>query len=285
MSIIVENLVKKYGEKTAVDNVSFRIEKGTPFAILGRNGSGKSTTIKTILGLRKPTSGKVVLPEGITIGYLPEERGVYADATVKEHLTLFAELTGVKNIGEKIDYWLKELQIEQYKDMKLKCLSKGNGQKVQLIITLINDPELVILDEPFSGLDPVNSELFNSVIKKHCADKYLLISSHQMDRVEGLCDNVIMLNNGKAVACGAIEELKAQHGNSRVMLSYSEEAESLLKAYNPERMDDKLVVNTVDAVATCKKVLKDLAESGLAFSYLKYDRISMNDLFIKLLGE
>ena len=136
---LLGKLSKKYYDKVAVNHISFTMEKGQPLAILGRNGSGKSTTIKSILGLKQPTSGEIILPKNIQIGYLPEERGVYADATVEEHLMLFAELSGVKDIDEKINFWLKELEIEQYRDFKLRYLSKGNAQKVQLIITLIPD--------------------------------------------------------------------------------------------------------------------------------------------------
>ena len=285
MSIGVKDLYKKYYDKVAVNHIIFTMEKGQPLAILGRNGSGKSTTIKSILGLKQPTSGEIILPKNIQIGYLPEERGVYADATVEEHLMLFAELSGVKDIDEKINFWLKELEIEQYRDFKLRYLSKGNAQKVQLIITLIHDPDLVILDEPFSGLDPVNSQLFYNVIKKHCADKYLLISSHQMDRVEGLCEQVIMLNNGNTVAQGKIEELKKKHGNSRITIPYSDEAYQVLQKYKPVKREHAIVVDLIDENTTCGEVMNDLIQNNVLMNYLKYDQISMNDLFIRLLGE
>lgn len=277
--------IKKYDAKAAVNHISFTIEKGKPLAILGRNGSGKSTTIKSILGLKKPTSGKIILPKNIKTGYLPEERGVYVDASVKEHLVLFGELSGVKDIKKKIDYWLKELEIEQYRDFKLKYLSKGNAQKVQLIITLIHDPDFVILDEPFSGLDPVNTKLFYDVIKKHCNSKYLLISSHQMEKVEGLCEDVLMLNNGNAVAQGKITELKEQYGNSSISVPYSDEAYDVLKKYKPIKRENSLIVNIVDGTASYKNVIIDLIKSPMPMNYLKYDQMSLNDLFIRLLGE
>ncbi len=285
MNIEIKDLYKKYDAKAAVNHISFTIEKGKPLAILGRNGSGKSTTIKSILGLKKPTSGKIILPKNIKTGYLPEERGVYVDASVKEHLVLFGELSGVKDIKKKIDYWLKELEIEQYRDFKLKYLSKGNAQKVQLIITLIHDPDFVILDEPFSGLDPVNTKLFYDVIKKHCNSKYLLISSHQMEKVEGLCEDVLMLNNGNAVAQGKITELKEQYGNSSISVPYSDEAYDVLKKYKPIKRENSLIVNIVDGTASYKNVIIDLIKSPMPMNYLKYDQMSLNDLFIRLLGE
>ena len=285
MNIEIKDLYKKYDAKAAVNHISFTIEKGKPLAILGRNGSGKSTTIKSILGLKKPTSGKIILPKNIKTGYLPEERGVYVDASVKEHLVLFGELSGVKDIKKKIDYWLKELEIEQYRDFKLKYLSKGNAQKVQLIITLIHDPDFVILDEPFSGLDPVNTKLFYDVIKKHCNSKYLLISSHQMEKVEGLCEDVLMLNNGNAVAQGKITDLKEQYGNSSISVPYSDEAYDVLKKYKPIKRENSLIVNIVDGTASYKNVIIDLIKSPMPMNYLKYDQMSLNDLFIRLLGE
>lgn len=285
MNIEIKDLYKKYDAKAAVNHISFTIEQGKPLAILGRNGSGKSTTIKSILGLKKPTSGEIILPKNIKTGYLPEERGVYADASVKEHLVLFGELSGVKDIKKKIDYWLKELEIEQYRDFKLKYLSKGNAQKVQLIITLIHEPDFVILDEPFSGLDPVNTKLFYDVIKKHCSSKYLLISSHQMEKVEGLCEDVIMLNNGNAVAQGKITELKEQYGNSSISVPYSDEAYDILKKYKPVKRENSLIVNLVAGTASYKNVIIDLIKSPMPMNYLKYDQMSLNDLFIRLLGE
>lgn len=285
MDIEIKNLYKKYDQKIAVNHISFSIKKGVPLAILGRNGSGKSTTIKSILGLKQPTSGEIVLPKGIQIGYLPEERGVYYDATVKEHLVLFGKLSGVKNLNHKIDEWLKELEIEQYRDFKMKFLSKGTAQKVQLIITLLHNPEFVILDEPFSGLDPVNTRLFYKVIQKHCQNKYLLVSSHQMNQVEGLCNDVVMLNNGNVVAQGKIQDLKMKYGHSSIMVPYSDEVYDLLKEYSPKKKGDNLTVDLVDDEDSYKEIIEKLIHCPLILNYLKFDQMSMNELFIRLLGD
>ncbi len=285
MDIEIKDLYKKYDQKIAVNHISFSIKKGVPLAILGRNGSGKSTTIKSILGLKQPTSGEVVLPKGIQIGYLPEERGVYSDATVREHLLLFGKLSGVKNLKHKIDEWLKELEIEQYRDFKMKFLSKGTAQKVQLIITLLHDPEFVILDEPFSGLDPVNTQLFYKVIQKHCQNKYLLVSSHQMNQVEGLCNDVVMLNNGNVVAQGKIADLKMKYGHSSIIVPYSDEVYDLLKEYSPKKQGNDLTVDLIDGEDSYKAIIEKLIHCPLILNYLKFDQMSMNQLFIRLLGE
>lgn len=285
MSIEIKNLTKQYGERTAVNNVSFTLVPNQPFAILGRNGAGKSTIIKSLLGLKKPSSGKIIFPEGLRVGYLPEERGVYSDATVEEHIELFGRISGVSDLKKKTGEWLEELEIGQYRGYKLKNLSKGTAQKVQLIITLLHDPDLLILDEPFSGLDPINTKLFLQVIERHAKGKYLLISSHQMNVVEGLCNDVLMLNHGNVVAQGHINALKERYGNRSLTLPDTPEMRALMADYPCKCSEGELILTDSDDGSRAQAVLSALLERGVHPEHLHYGQISLNDLFIYLLKE
>ncbi|MDF2587346.1 MAG: putative transporter [Anaerocolumna sp.] len=283
MSVTVNGITKKY-DRITVDNISFELEKNNPYAILGRNGSGKSTIIKIMLGLKKPTCGQVNISKDLKIGYLPEERGIYYDSTVDEHLDLFAKLSHIKKIEPVKKYWLERLELEKFKDLKLKFLSKGTAQKVQLAITLINDPDLIILDEPFSGLDPINMSLFIDVIKEKSADKYTIISSHQMNQVEGLCKEVLFLNQGRVVAQGKINDLKEKFGCNKIRVPYNEELQKELFDFSTYQEGNELIIKAGYQEKDYKRILRKIMDKNLDLSYLHYDNIALNDLFIQLLG-
>ncbi len=283
MDLMITDLVKKYGSKTVVNGVSLQVKRGCPYGILGRNGAGKTTIIKSILGLKKFDSGHITLPSGVTIGYLPEERGVYSDATVYEHLKFFGELSGTRNLSERINDWMTELEITEYRDFRLRDLSKGTAQKVQLIITLIHEPEVVILDEPFSGLDPVNTKLFMDVIKRHCMDRYFLFSSHQMNVVDEICKEVIFLNHGKCIAQGNIENLRKKYGGSILTLPRTPETERVTENYSRVCNDDNIKINISDN--SYVSVMKELLATGIKLEYMNLSGISLNEMFIRLLGE
>lgn len=222
----VRNLTKTFGSNIAVNNLSFKIPKGTILGLIGQNGAGKTTTFRLILNFIEQDSGDVLWNgrplssnEYNIIGYLPEERGLYPKVSIEEQLLYFAELRGKsrKEILPKIDYWMEKFQVKGKRSDKVKKLSKGNQQKVQLIATLIHEPKLVILDEPFSGLDPVNAELLkDGIIELKKKGASVIFSSHNMDNVEKICDNLMMLNNGNAVLNGSVTDIRQSFGRTRL---------------------------------------------------------------------
>lgn len=224
----VQNLVKTFGNMTAVDQVSFRIPDGKILGLIGQNGAGKTTTFRLILNFLSQDSGQITWDgHALTekdyniIGYLPEERGLYPKETIENQLVYFARLRGKtkKEILPKIDEWMEKFEVKGKKTDKVKALSKGNQQKVQLISTLIHEPRLVILDEPFSGLDPVNAELLkNGIIELKEKGSCVIFSSHNMDNVEKICDHLLMLKDGKAVLDGKVHEIRESFGRTKLFL-------------------------------------------------------------------
>ncbi|MGX7126651.1 ABC transporter ATP-binding protein [Enterococcus viikkiensis] len=224
----VEHLSKSFGTYKALDNMDFTIEDGKILGLIGQNGAGKTTTFRLILDFLSKDSGTVSWnghplsgKDYDMIGYLPEERGLYPKVTIENQLLFFASLRGKskQEIAPKIDEWMGKFQVKGKKTDKVKSLSKGNQQKVQLISTLIHEPKLVILDEPFSGLDPVNAELLkNGIIELKEKGSCVIFSSHNMDNVEKICDHLIMLNNGKTVLNGKVHEIRESFGRSKLYL-------------------------------------------------------------------
>lgn len=236
MTLILNNVTKKYRDFVAVDNIDFTIERGEIFGLIGQNGAGKTTTFRMILNLQETTAGDI-LWEGQSVnklnrdflGYLPEERGIYPQMKVEEQLYFFGELRGKtkKFLKPKIDYWLERFDLVEKRKDKAETLSKGNQQKVQLIASFIHEPQFLILDEPFSGLDPVNRDLLMAaILSLKDAGTTILFSSHQMDNVEELCDRLCILKRGKSLFSGDLQALKAQYGkvNLRVRTPMSAEA-------------------------------------------------------------
>ncbi|MHC5229071.1 ABC transporter ATP-binding protein [Enterococcus sp. LJL99] len=224
----VKNLVKTFGNYTAVDNISFEIPDGKILGLIGQNGAGKTTTFRLILDFLTPDSGTVLWnghqltdKDYNTVGYLPEERGLYPKVSIQDQLIYFAELRGKtkKEIEPKIDEWMEKFKVKGKKTDKVKALSKGNQQKVQLIATLIHEPKLIILDEPFSGLDPVNAELLkDGIIELKKNGSCVIFSSHNMDNVEKICDHLIMLKSGEMVLDGQVHEIRESFGRTKVFL-------------------------------------------------------------------
>lgn len=233
MSLVVNGLTKKYGEKTVVDHLSFSLDEPGVYALLGTNGAGKTTSIRMILGMLAKDGGEVIWngkaldPMNMNVGYLAEERGLYPKYTLMDQLLYFSKLKGVskETAKERIAYWAKRLEVEEYiypiktkgkKTEKAKTadqLSKGNQQKIQLMAALLSEPELLILDEPLSGLDPVNTDLFKNIIREELGKgKYLIMSSHQMATIEEFCEDITILNRGKTVLSGNLNEIKKSYG-------------------------------------------------------------------------
>ncbi|MGX4763063.1 ABC transporter ATP-binding protein [Holzapfeliella sp. JNUCC 72] len=223
-----ENVTKAFGDITAVQDLSFKIEEGQIMGLIGQNGAGKTTTFRLLLKFLKANEGQIFwngqeisANDYNIIGYLPEERGLYPKLSIRDQLIFFAELKGKKRkeIEPKIDYWMEKFQVKGNKKDKLKKLSKGNQQKVQLIATLLHDPKLVILDEPFSGLDPVNSGILqDGILELKKQGACVIFSSHNMNNVEQICDHLIMLKSGQTVLKGKVSEIRRSFGRTRIFL-------------------------------------------------------------------
>ena len=246
------NVCKSFGEKVALDNVSVEIPKGKIFGLLGPNGAGKTTLIRIINRITIPNSGEVLFDgRPITqddvekIGYLPEERGLYPKKKVMEQIVYLASLRGMnkKEAKEQTKRWLKKLGVLEYENRKLETLSKGNQQKVQLAQTLVCNPEIIILDEPFSGLDPVNSQILKDVVNELISENKLVIfSSHQMSYVEEFCDEIAIINKGEIVLSGNLKSIKKDFGKNRLALSASNYNLEDLSNYCTSKLNDIICI-------------------------------------------
>lgn len=233
----VQNLHKAFGELKAVEDVSFTIQDGEIMGMIGQNGAGKTTTFRLILDFLTADQGNVLWngkklskDEYNIVGYLPEERGLYPKVSIEEQLIYFAQLRGKtkKEVKPQIDYWMEKFQVKGKKTDKVKTLSKGNQQKVQLIATLLHEPKLVILDEPFSGLDPVNASLLEEGIKElRDRGSCVIFSSHNMNNVEEICDHLLMLRDGRTVLSGTVREIREQFGRTKLFLETELSLETL----------------------------------------------------------
>lgn len=280
----IKNVTKRYKSLTVVDNVSFEVRRGQPMAILGRNGAGKSTIIKMVLGLISPTSGKIEVPAGCKVGYLPEERGIYQDVTVEEHLILFAKLAGVKNVSQAVDKWLYVFEISRYRKFPLKSLSKGNAQRVQFAIALINEPDLLILDEPLSGLDPVSAQVFQNIILEESKNRILITTSHNMNYVEKLCEQVTLLDSGHQVVCGEISDIKKLYGKRKLEIPYENNLEEILREYNPVINGERLIIEGVKGIEEYKGIIEKIKNTK-EVDFINYRYSDMEEIFIELLGK
>ena len=294
--LIVDKITKYYGDFKAVDNLSFKVKEGEIFGLLGVNGAGKTTTFRMIMGLLEPTSGSITLDGkkidySVTdkIGFLTEERSLLLKMTVKEQCLFYGTLKGMSenDILTKLDTLLNRFNISEYKDKKIKELSKGNQQKVQFITAIINDPKLLILDEPFSGLDPINIELFKSVILEMSKKGSMIIfSSHQMNHVELFCKKIVVMLRGKAVLDGYISDIKEQYRKKNILVK-AEIPKDVLESIDgvlsvTEKADEfevkiensSVVDNVFKVVSKCKCVTKFVVEEP-----------SLNEIFVERVGE
>ena len=240
MSLILKNVSKTFSGKKVVDSVSFSLEKPGVYGLLGTNGAGKTTTIRMLLGILKKDSGeitwngKIVDRKSVNFGYLPEERGVYPKTKIFDQLMYFAELKGMKKEDAKqsINKWAKELKVEEYLQMPAEKLSKGNQQKIQFMTAIIHNPELVVLDEPFSGLDPVNTEILKNIIIDLIKNgKYIIMSAHQMATIEEFCSDILILNKGKTVLQGNLKQIKESYAANRVEIHVNEDIKNYIKDF------------------------------------------------------
>ena len=296
MALKVDNIVKKYGEYTAVDGLSFEMKQPGVFALLGTNGAGKTTSIRIILGMLACDSGEVTrdgkpfLAANEPIGYLAEERGLYPKIRIIDQLMYFATLKGMKReaADRAITYWMDRLNVSEYRNKHADQLSKGNQQKIQLIAALAPDPQLLILDEPLSGLDPVNAELFKSVIREEMQkNKYIIMSSHQMATIEEFCSDIVILNRGRTVLQGNLNEIKKSYG--RVKLTVKCEGDSSAMAAQCGLTPTEVTPNgssfNVKSEEQAHALLRMIMEGSVPLIKYELREPSLNEIFIERVGE
>ncbi|MGX5388084.1 ABC transporter ATP-binding protein [Bacillus thuringiensis] len=291
MSLQIQNLTKQFGESKAVKGLQISLPKGEVLGLLGRNGAGKTTTIKMLLGLLTPNEGTITWDgkafgdSGVTIGYLPEERGLYTKSRVIDQLRYFGRLEGMskKEVDQAIDHWLERLAIPEYKFKTAGELSKGNQQKIQLIAALLHNPELLILDEPFSGLDPVNAGMLASIIEEQVqSGKTIILSSHRMEQVEAFCQHVCILKKGEAVVKGQLSDIKKEYGFRNLTIEDTVENEKGLEAIHVsyEKQQGLLYVKVQDD-AEALKILQQLQEQGVSLRQFKMLEPTLNEIFVE----
>ena len=310
MSLIVKDLTKKYGEKTVVDHLSFAMEKPGVYALLGTNGAGKTTSIRMMLGMLARDGGETLWNgeelslEKCNVGYLAEERGLYPKYTLMDQLKYFASLRGVEGAeaAKRIRYWSERLEVGEYlypekttrqgrkvpaPSLKADQLSKGNQQKIQLMMALISDPELLILDEPLSGLDPVNTDLFKGIIREEISKgKYLIMSSHQMPTVEEFCTDITILDRSKTVLQGNLNDIKKGYGRVNLKLKTDRDVGGTVRASGATILTEKeneyqiKVRGEEQAMA----LLRELTAQNVTVVTFDLQEPSLHEIFVEKVG-
>lgn len=299
----MKNLKKSFAGKEVLHGISFSVESGKALGLLGRNGAGKTTTIRILMDVFRANEGEILLdgkpfvPRNHQIGYLPEERGLYPKRKVLEQMVYLAMLRNVPKTKakENAKKWLERLEIGQYENNLLETLSKGNQQKVQLASVLVCDPEIIILDEPFSGLDPVNSQILQDVVKELIAvGKIVIFSSHQMSYVEEFCEDIVIINQGQVVLEGNLNEIKLAYGREQLILGDRNKSVQEFKQFCEQELTEILQVcgQTKDALIvkllegqTRKDLLKALLEKNVEVEQFETYKPSLNDIFVEKVGD
>ncbi len=304
MKLEVKNITKSFGETNVLKGISFSVESGKALGLLGRNGAGKTTTIRILMDVFHANSGEITLdgkpfePRKVQIGYLPEERGLYPKRTVLEQMIYLAMLRGVsrKTASANAKRWLERLEVSQYQDRLLETLSKGNQQKVQLASTLVCDPEIVILDEPFSGLDPVNSQILQEVVQELIRDgKIVIFSSHQMSYVEEFCEDIVIINHGEVVLSGHLDTIKRDFGKDQLVLSaldlspeeFTDQLQSRLSdiVQITGQTKEDVIVRLNEGVSRRELLAKLSQMEDISIEHFETYKPSLNDIFVARAGE
>jgi ABC-2 type transport system ATP-binding protein len=307
MQLDIKNISKNFGTKQVLDKVSFTATQGSALGLLGRNGAGKTTTIRIIMNVFPPDDGEILIDgrhlqsTDLKIGYLPEERGLYPKITIERQLIYLARLRGlpVKAARNSVHDWLERLSMTEYLNKKLETLSKGNQQKIQLALALLADPDIIILDEPFSGLDPVNALLLKDIINEQVANgKIVIFSSHQMGYVEEFCDSVALLNGGRIVLSGSLREIKRSYDRTRISVRV-DGPDGATRALLDRLMGESNLPSIVKAVENdsdgClvrlkyadarNALLKTLTAAGAGVDRFMVMEPSLEEIFIEKTGE
>ena len=292
----VKNVSKSYGEFKAVDNLSFEVKEGEIFGLLGANGAGKTTTFRMIMNLLTPDEGEITLngkkiDYDVTdeIGFLTEERSLLLKLTVKELMMYYGTLKSMKkeDIEKNLKYWLKKFDIESYENKKIKELSKGNQQKIQFISAVIHEPKLLILDEPFSGLDPINVDMFiNAINELKEKGTIIIFSSHQMNNVELFCEKLLILNKGKTILKGLLKDIKKRYNERKILIKADITKEELLKLKGIDSIVKK--GDEIEVKITDEKYANDIFKYvSKKKDVLKFEvvELSLHEIFTKEVGE
>lgn len=304
MKLEVKNITKSFGETNVLKGISFSVESGKALGLLGRNGAGKTTTIRILMDVFHADSGEITLdgkpfePRKVQIGYLPEERGLYPKRKVLEQMIYLAMLRGIsrKTASTNAKRWLERLEVSQYQDRLLETLSKGNQQKVQLASTLVCDPEIVILDEPFSGLDPVNSQILQEVVQELIRDgKIVIFSSHQMSYVEEFCEDIVIINHGEVVLSGHLDTIKRDFGKDQLVLSaldlspeeFTDQLQSRLSdlVQITGQTKEDVIVRLNEGVSRRDLLVKLSQMEDISLEHFETYKPSLNDIFVASAGE
>jgi ABC-2 type transport system ATP-binding protein len=294
LAVEVNHVVKAFTDKVAVDDLSFSVAQGEIFGLIGPNGAGKTTTIRMMMDIIKPDSGDVtILGEKLNeatknkLGYLPEERGLYKKLSVLESIVYLASLKGMdkSSAAEKADELLEKTGMSATKSKKVEALSRGMGQIIQFIVTIIHDPQLVVLDEPFAGLDPVNTELLKGMcLELRNQGKAVILSTHQMNQVEELCDRILMINNGKNVLYGDLAEIRSRYRGNSVLLDFEGELGEI-PGVTGKRQHKGYIELMLDGKTTPKQLLERLVGRGIVINRFEVATPSLNEIFLKEVGK
>ena len=295
-ALVLDHVTKTFGKFTAVDDLSSTIPKGTVYGLLGPNGAGKTTTIRMVMNIIIPDEGSIMvldkkMDESMkeVVGYLPEDRGLYPKMKIGELLYFLAELKGVRGDGarENIDSWLARFDLTGWKDKKVEELSKGMQQKVQFIATVVHEPDLIILDEPFGGLDPVNTKLLKDIMLEMKAKGVTIIfSTHRMEQVEMICDNICLINKGRRVLEGNLNHIKNEYGKNTVVLEYDGDVRFIQNISEVEAIDDygKFMEIKLKEGSDPQALLKTVADK-IRVNKFEVKEPTLNAIFIEKVGE
>lgn len=303
MELEIRNIRKSFGGTEVLHGISFQVKSGTALGLLGRNGAGKTTTMRIIMDVFKGDSGEILLdgkpfePGKQRIGYMPEERGLYPKRVILEQMVYLAKLRGMGKAEavKSAQNWLERLGIPEYANRKLETLSKGNQQKVQLAATLVSNPDIIILDEPFSGLDPVNSQILKDVVRDLIKEgKLVIFSSHQMSYVEEFCENVVLIHHGQVVLQGELKQIKKEMGRKRITLSCEDASAEQTRQLMEEKCSSlvKIVGRDKDNVilelqedCTKEKLLEQLLKEKVSIHQFGDYEPSLSEIFVMKAGD
>lgn len=295
MKLEIKNINKSFGDKQVLHDITFTVESGRAMGFLGRNGAGKTTTIRTLMDIFKPDSGEFLVDgqkfdrNKFKIGYLPEERGMYQKINILEQLIYFGKLKGMNKEDAKNSALslLDLVELKEYANKKLETLSKGNQQKVQIIQAILDDPDIVIFDEPFSGLDPVNAKVLKNIIQNYIQkNRIVLFSSHQMSTVEEFCDNITFIKQGKIKLSDSLKNVKYQLGRKKYLLSTDDinafdKLKNIEYISNTSTFKDYILIETQDEILD-NKLINDIVKNDINIISFNPYRPSLEDIFVKM---